>query len=246
MLSAAAISPAHRASTGVDPRAAMFLLVLTVAALLLLPADLRLLLPAAGIGAIALGAGQGKALLRRLRLLLPMLLFFTAFVAFRAASGTELLSFAGLTLTRGGLSTAAELVLRLTLLAAASLLFSLRVPQQQFVAALAALRLPSRVTAVLWLAERMLVLLGEDIRRMLECLRARSGTLSRSARIRAAARIGGTFLLRAVGRSERLADAMSARAFTGRIPVLRTLQWRTRDTALCAGSTVFFSLLWIL
>jgi cobalt/nickel transport system permease protein len=221
------------------------MLLMAIPSLLLLPADLRLSVPAAVIAAIAIATGQARPLLRRLRLLLPMLLFFTAFVAFRAASGAELLSVAGLTLTHGGLSTAAELGLRLLLLAAASLLFSLRVPLQQSVAALDSLRLPQRVIAILWLTERILVLLADDFRNMLDCLRARAGTLTRPARLRAAAHISGTFLLRAVGRSERLADAMSARGFTGRVPVLRTPRWRTRDTALCAATAVLFSLLWI-
>ncbi len=245
MLSAAAISPERRAGSAADPRAAGAALIVTIAALLLLPADLRLLLVALALAGLALLARQLRRLLRRLRLVLPMIAVFCAFIALRMADGTTLYSFAGLELTRGGLQAATALGARLLLLASASLLFVLSIPLQQLTAALAALRLPARVIAVLWLTERVLVLLGDDLRRSLEALRVRAGTLSRAARMRAAARIGGTFLLRAVARSERLADAMAARGFQGRVPVLRSLRWRSHDTALCAGSILFFTALWM-
>jgi cobalt/nickel transport system permease protein len=184
-------------------------------------------------------------LLRRLRFVLPMLAALGLLVLLRTDGRDVLFRFAGLDLTREALAAAGDTVLRLLLIACASLLFTLLVPLSHAVHGLRRLRLPHSVIAVAWLTERFLMLLTSDLKRMSDGIRARSAALSLSRRVLLGARISGSFLVRAVGRSERLADAMTARGFDGRIPLSPDARWTPRDSAvgLAALSTIILALL---
>jgi cobalt/nickel transport system permease protein len=217
-----------------------------IATLLWVPADLRLLLPAFIMTGLAVATSTLPLVLRRLRLLLPMLLALGVIVLLRSAHGTIYWSVAGVALSHEGFVAAGTVIARLLLIGAASLLFITVIPLPRIVAALQWMRLPRTFIAVAWLTERLLALLSADAHRMLESVRARSAALPLPRRILVAARVSGTFLLRAVGRSERLADALSARGFDGRVPTLQRLCWTARDSGFVLLSTCTITLLWLL
>lgn len=187
-----------------------------------------------------------SAFFRRLRLVLPMLLALGVFIALRAEGGTPLFHIPGRAVTVEGLTLAGTTVLRLLAVACASLLFTLLVPMAHIVAGLRALRLPPAMIAVTWLTERFLVLLAADARHLMEGVRARSAALPLPRRILVASRISGTFLVRAVSRSEHMADAMTARHFDGRIPPHPSQRWTLRDTlsGVLALAVILFALLY--
>jgi cobalt/nickel transport system permease protein len=173
-----------------------------------------------------------RPLLRRLRFVLPMLLALGLLVLLRTEGRDIAFRLAGMDVTREALLAAGDTVLRLLLVAVASLCFTLLVPLSHLVYGLRRLRLPRSVVSVTWMTERFLVLLSGDLRRMMDGVRARSAALAFPRRVLLGARIGGSFLVRAVGRSERIADAMLARGFDGEIPLHPTACWSLRDTAV--------------
>lgn len=239
-------SPAAGHARHSDPRALLLLLAACTGSAVFLPADLRLAFLAVLLIVSAVAAGKARALLRRLRIVLPMTFAIGAAVALQSPGEHVLWRIIGVDITREGLTAGGVVALRLLLVAAASLLFTLLVPISDAVAALRQLRLPSTVIAVAWLTDRFLTLLAADARRMMESVQARSAALSLPRRISVGSRVSGTFLVRAVGRSDTLADAMTARGFDGRIPALRRLQWNTRDTVITAAALALLLLLWLL
>jgi cobalt/nickel transport system permease protein len=165
-----------------------------------------------------------------------MLLAVGILVLLRTEGRDVLVRFAGIDLTREALAAAGGTVLRLLLIACASLIFTLLVPLSHAVHGLRRLRLPHSVISVVWLTERLLTLLTSDLKRLMDGVRARSASMSLPRRVLLGARISGSFLVRAVGRSERLADAMTARGFDGRIPVFSAATWTQRDSAVGLAS----------
>lgn len=179
-----------------------------------------------------------RPLLRRLRLVTPMLLALGLLVLLRTPGDTMLLRIAGIDITREALSAAGWTVLRLLVIAAASMLFTLLVPLSHAVDGMRRLRLPHTVVSVAWMTERFLALLTTDLRRTMDGVRARSAALSFPRRVLLGSRFAASYLLRAVSRSEHLADAMTARGFDGRIPALPGARWDVRDTFAASGSIV--------
>jgi cobalt/nickel transport system permease protein len=235
------VSSAASGAGGIDPRAAMLLLACTCAAIVASPADARLLLFATGILFLALKRSLALLLLRRILLLLPMSAGVGMYMYFAASGsmdpGPEIRG-----LSPDALALSSVAVARMLLIASASLLFGLSVPMQQLAAALRALRVPDPVVSVLWMSERLFYLLVSDARRMLETVRARSVGLSVRLRIRTVSRMSSAFLVRAVSRSDRMADALLARGFDGRVPTIHALRWCVRDTLACCVAAALLSL----
>ena len=164
-----------------------------------------------------------------------MLLALGVFILLQTRGSDVIMRFAGVAFTREALGAAGEAMLRLLAVAVASMLFTLIVPLSHAIDGLRRLRVPAGVVAVAWMTERALVLLRAELRRVMDGVRARSAALAFPRRVLLGARIGGSFLVRAVGRSERMADAMTARGFDGRIPMLPGARWDRRDTAVAAS-----------
>ena len=127
------------------------------------------------------------------------------------------------------------------MLLALGLLVLLRTPGDTMllrIAGMGRLRLAHTVVSVAWMTERFLALLTTDLRRTMDGVRARSAALSFPRRVLLGSRFAASYLLRAVSRSEHLADAMTARGFDGRIPALPGARWDVRDTFAASGSIV--------
>ena len=182
------------------------------------------------------GADTLVAFFRRLRIVFPMLLAFGIIVLLGTKGGTVQFRVAGFEVTYEALAAAIDAMLRLLLVATASLIFTLLVPLSHAIAGLRALRIPSVVIAVAWLTERFLSLLAADLRGLMDGVRVRSAALRLPRRVMLATRISASFLVRAVGRSERMADAMIARGFDGTIPRCTDARWTFRDSAAGIGA----------
>lgn len=176
-----------------------------------------------------------KQLLRRLRFVAPMLLAFGVIVLLRAPGEEVIFSLPGVAITREAVTAAGSTTLRLLAIAAASMLFTLLVPLSHAVDGMRRMHVPRTVVAVAWMTERFLAMLTSDLRRTMDGVRARSAALAFPRRVLVGTRITGSFLLRAVSRSERLADAMTARGFDGSIPSLPGARWIRRDSFVALG-----------
>ncbi|MBE0643853.1 MAG: hypothetical protein IH600_07210 [Bacteroidetes bacterium] len=181
-------------------------------------------------------------LLRRVRMVLPMALGVGVLVYLSTNGGDVLFRFAGISVSQEALTAAGEMVFRLLSIAAISILFSLLVPMAHVVSGLRSLRVPAGLIAVAWLTERFLALLSGDARRMLDGVRARSGRLPFPRRILLAARLSLTFLIRSVDRSERMADALTARGFTGHVPLAPGVKWTRSDSIITLLSVLLITL----
>ena len=231
--------------TAPDARAALAALTGMIVTLLLIPADMRLMIPAFVLTGSAAAAGSLPSILRRVRLLLPMLLALGLIILLRSDGENVLWTVGGVSLSREAFVVAGLLLTRLLLIATASLLFIAVIPLSHIVAAMRWMHIPRTVISVAWLTERFLTLLSLDGRRMLESVRARSAALPLHSRVLVAARLSGTFLVRAVGRSERLADALSARGYIGTVPTLQHLRWTQSDSLFILIVTCLLILLWL-
>ncbi|MCZ7557030.1 MAG: energy-coupling factor transporter transmembrane protein EcfT [Bacteroidia bacterium] len=225
----------------VDPRAALLLLLCVCAVIVASPTDARLAAIAAGIVLVAGLQHCLPQLLRRLLLLLPMSIGLGVHMFFTAGDS-------GMAIGRespDALAMSVGTVSRLLLIAAASMLFGLIVPIQRLATALRVLKVPASAVSVLWMTERLFLLLIADARRMLEAVRVRSTSLSLRFRIMILSRIAGAFLVRAVSRSDRMADALLARGFDGNIPVLHPLRWQVTDTLICCSAAALLLIIWL-
>ncbi len=212
-------------------------LALVVGALALPSIELpRLLWPAGVLLLIWLAAGLSPGvLLRRLSLALPFVLLAALSLPFLAHPEAHALAQWGpLTVTREGilafesvLAKAGVCLLTLSLLAAVT-------PPHDLLAALRTLRAPGLLVTVLSLTLRYLALLQEEAAHMMRARDARGvpPTLRRRARV-AGAMIGSLFL-RSWERAERVGQAMTARGFTGTLPVLTSNRWRWADALVLA------------
>lgn len=95
-------------------------------------------------------------------------------------------------------------------------------PFDELVRALRALRVPATVTTALGLAYRFLYILNDEVERLRRAARSRNAAAGAASRRRLLVGITSAALSRSFDRSERLHQAMLARGFTGRMPVLRS------------------------
>ena len=222
-------SPLHRA----DPRVKLALTVLACAALATAPrlAPLGALLVAApGFAALAFARPPGRAVLAALAVAAPFTLAFVVAAPFLEA-GTPVARGAVLgvdvAVTREGLLLAATLLGKLLGALAATLALVASTPLPRIAAALAWLRLPRLLVAVLLLTWRYLFVLVEEGARMLRARRCRAP--GRRVGVREAGRLLGVLLSRALQRAERIHRAMLARGFRGTLPTLEALSLRRSD-----------------
>ena len=102
------------------------------------------------------------------------------------------------------------------------------------------LRLPATLTGITYLGLRMADASVEQMRKTLRAVRAR-GKPRGVRKLGLAGSVARTFLLRTVGQSDKMALAMCARGFRGRLPVLRRSRISAPQVVALAG---FVGLLW--
>ena len=196
----------------------------------------RLAGPAGALLLLWLLAGLPVALLaRRLALVLPFVLMAALSLPFVARPGAHVVTHWGpLTVTQEGLwSLEAVLAKALFCLLALSLLGAVT-PAHDLLAALRALRVPGLLVTVLSLTLRYLALLEEEAVRMMHARDARGVPPTLRRRARVAGWMIGSLFLRSWERGERVGHAMTARGFTGTLPVVGGSRWRSADSLALA------------
>lgn len=216
-----------------DPRVKVVCGLVLVGALLALPLSAnRWLWGYAGLILLLAAAGglEARKLAMRVSILLPFLVLGAALLplAHPTAPGDEL-PCAGLVLSR--LATATYLSVAgkclLTLLAAAVLVGT--TTSVDLLRALQGLGAPRTITALLGFAVTYLGVLSDEVRRMTRASACRGGRPRPLRALVVAAAMLRTLLVRSFERAERIALAMVARGFAGRMPELRRRRLRARE-----------------
>lgn len=149
--------------------------------------------------------------------------------------GNEVLRVFGLVVSDAGLARFAAILLKSWLAVQAALLLAMTTPFTDLLWALASLRLPQTLVAIIGLMYRYLFTLRDEAERLMRARAARSGSLAnhRSGgslgwRARVAGGMVGSLFLRSYERSERVYAAMLARGYTGRMRALDPppLRWQ--------------------
>jgi cobalt/nickel transport system permease protein len=231
-----------------DPRLRIIgalLFALTVVALQR-PAPLLIALGLALALALNSGIGAGE-LLRRMLLLELFMLVLLLTLPF-TVPGEPLLRLGALAASGEGLRLALIILLRahavlLMLLALLGTLGPARLAH-----ALARLGLPERLADLLLLTVRQIELVGEEYQRLRQAMRARA-FVARADRHgwNSLGWLMGMLLVRSLGRSSRLLDAMRCRGFDGRLRLLHPgPDWSPGDTAVLTSALLLCAALLML
>jgi cobalt/nickel transport system permease protein len=207
-------------------------LALVLAALALPRTGLaRLAGPAGGVLVLWLLAGLPLSLLaRRLALVLPFVLLAALSLPFLALPQSHAVArWGALTVTREGLLALEAVLAKAFFCVAALSLLGAVTPPHDLLAALRALRVPGLLVTVLSLTIRYLLLLQEEAVRMVHSRDARGVPPTLGRRARVTGWLIGSLFLRSWERAERVGQAMTARGFTGTLPVLAPAPWRPAD-----------------
>ena len=102
-------------------------------------------------------------------------------------------------------------------------------PQEALLIGLRGVGLPNLVVGVLGFMLRYLEVLRPELHRLTDARAARTVGAGGPGGLRSGANVVGTLLLRAHDRAERVADAMAARGYIGRLRSLQKPHWHTRD-----------------
>jgi cobalt/nickel transport system permease protein len=154
---------------------------------------------------------------RRLLTVLPFVAFAVLLPFIAPGSKVEVL---GASLSRSGLWSAWNIVVKALLGAAASIVLAATTQAPDLLKGLARLRVPRVVTAVMGFMIRYLDVIIDEMRRMRVALESRGLRPARSARARAGASLVGTLFVRSYERGERVHLAMLARGYSGAMPDL--------------------------
>ena len=227
-----------------DARVKLILLVILTSAMVTTPIQAwpAFLFYAAIIAAaIQLSGVPPGALAKRLGILLPFLLISAIFIPFTPAVQNAP---AG---SPAGLLLFANVVVKSTFGAAATMLLMATTPFPKLVAALEALRVPRVAVMIFSFTHRYLFVLGEEAIRM---KRACESRCYRGRWLRDAVTIGqmaGTLFLRSYERGERVYLAMLSRGFDGATaPSIYQTRLTKGDYALLLGMTLVIATPWTL
>ncbi|MGD9498474.1 MAG: energy-coupling factor transporter transmembrane component T [Armatimonadota bacterium] len=213
-------SPVHR----LDARVKLVCAVVLVVAILATPVERPWLLAAWAAVLVAVWAASAVPtgwLGRRLAILLPFLLLGTIALLFVPPTGAD----DAWRLAAGELSRGAALVWLsvggkcLLALMAATLLTG-TTSSAELLRAAGALGVPRTLTALTGFAITYLAALGEETGRMITARRSRGRVRGVGRSLRVAASMTAALMARTVERAERIALAMVARGYRGRMPAL--------------------------
>lgn len=230
-----------------DPRWQLAGLVLAagaVASLQTLPASASAL-----AGSLAL-AGWSRLpprwCLKRLAVVVPMLVFFAAFLPF-LVHDPEAAGIAGpISFSPKGARLALLLCLKTFAIVMVILVLLASAPLQDLLRAAHCLRVPGVLVHLALLAYRYLFLLAGELGQLRVALRTRGYQKRLTAHgIRTVAHVVGTLLVRSHARSERVGQAMRSRGFDGRFRSLTAMRTRPIDVARFAVVVVAAAGLWL-
>ncbi len=208
-----------------DPRVRIIAILLMIIGILLTPPYRWLAYPLLWtlIGCLAVVSGISIWKLNRMSVLaLPFAL--TAFTLLVTVPGQPLVTVAGLTVTDTGLARFIEVLLKSWLSMQTALLLTLSTPITDLLTALAQLKVPATLIAIIGFMYRYLFILKDEAERLLRARAARSGTAAGTKsegsllwRAKITGGMVGSLFLRSYERSERVYAAMLARGYDGRL-----------------------------
>ena len=195
------------------------------------------------LGVAAVGRIRPSVLLCRLVPLVGLAVFGLLLVWF-APIGTDANVYAvpliGCAVSARAFDFLLALVVRSGLLVIVATILTETASLRDFLVVAERLRLPATVTGITYVGLRMADASAEQMRKTMRAVRAR-GKPRGVRKLKLAGSVARTFLLRTVGRSEKMALAMCARGFRGRLPVLRRSKISTTQVVVLAG---LVGLLW--
>lgn len=191
----------------------------------------RLIWPAGALVGLWLGAGLPlRLLLQRLALALPFVLLAAISLPFLDSPDAQTVAQWGpVAITDTGLRTWTSVLAKAGVCLLALSLSAAVTPPHDLLAALRILRAPGLLVTVLSLTVRYLALLVEEAQRMRQARDARGVPATLRRRVQVAGAMIGALFVRSWERAERVGHAMTARGFTGSLPVLAQYQMRLAD-----------------
>lgn len=203
------------------------------------------LLVAFGLALLLAGVGGigGRALIVRLLPLEVFMLVLLSTLPFSVA-GDPLFRIGPLTGSAQGAALAVVILLRANAVLLALLVLLGTLDPARLGHGLARLGVPSRLVHLLLLTVRQIHLTGDEYARLRRAMRARA-FVARTDRHtwNSIGWLMGMLLVRSLGRSRRVLDAMRCRGFDGRLRLLDTLHWQRADSAVLAIAVLLVAVL---
>jgi cobalt/nickel transport system permease protein len=134
-----------------------------------------------------------------------------------------------LCITREGIATALRVGSAATLCVVGIALVWASTPQDALLVGLRGIGLPALFVGVVGFMLRYLEVLRPELHRLCDARAARTLGRGGPGPLRSRANLVGALFLRAHGRAERVADAMAARGYTGRLRAFEHAHFHTRD-----------------
>ena len=225
-------SPVHR----LDPRAKVIgLLGLTVVAVTTpLSAWPVYVACALVLVAVAAAAGVGpRTVWSRAKFLIPLVLFVAVFLPF--VRGGEQVELGPLSLSREGLAAFAAVSIKAALGTLSAILLGATTAFPSTLRALESLRVPRLFVLIAGFVYRYLFVVVEEVQRMRAALAARGYHPRSALHAAAVGRVATALFLRTHARGERVYLAMLSRGYSGSVPALDTLRFRTADLLFVAA-----------
>jgi cobalt/nickel transport system permease protein len=173
---------------------------------------------ALALAAIAVAARvPPRAIARRARLVLPLVLLAGALVPFVRTGGATY-DLGPFTVHEQGLRTFAQLAAKATIGTVAAILLAATTTVPDLLRGFDALKAPRTLVLIAALMHRYLFVLGDESARMRTALAARGYRPRHALKAAPAGHVAGAPFLRAHARGERVHRAMLARGFTGALP----------------------------
>lgn len=184
--------------------------------------------------------------LRRMAAMDALMLFVLLLLPF-TTPGTPLFAWGGLVASEEGLRTAIEILLKANAIVLALLALVGSLDAVTLGHALARLRVPAKLTQLLFFTVRYIDVIGEESRRLRTAMRARAFRPSnRLHTYRSLGYLVGMLLVRSLERSERILAAMRCRGFQGRFHILDDFTYGHADARFAALTLVTLTSLFIL
>jgi cobalt/nickel transport system permease protein len=219
-------SPVHR----LDPRAKVVgLLGLTVVAVTTpLHAWPVYVACATVLAIVAAAAGVGpRTLWRRVRFLIPLVLFVAVFLPF--VRGGDQIELGPLSLSQAGLAAFVAVSLKAVLGTLSAVLLGATTTFPSTLRALESLRVPRLFVLIAGFVYRYLFVVVDEVQRMRAALAARGYRPRSALQAAAVGRVATALFLRSHSRGERVYLAMVSRGYAGSMPALDRLRFGAAD-----------------
>jgi cobalt/nickel transport system permease protein len=186
------------------------------------------------LAAVAVAARvPARAIWRRARVVLPLVLFVALFVPF-VRHGEAVASFGPFTITREGLASFAEVSAKAVIGTVSAVLLGATTAVPSIIRGLEGLRVPRLLTLIAAFMYRYLFVIAEEMRRTRAALASRGYRPRTVLGAAALGRMTTSLFLRSYARGERVYLAMLARGYQGRMPHPEPLRFARADALFVA------------